>query len=106
MSVWACSGPGGMQTMAAADRYAELSALWVFGLLVPAVCLLVHSGHPRLALVQLLLLVFHPTWTISAYGGDCGRLKVAVSTTFIVMAAIGLLSSIPVAICWRKPWRS
>jgi hypothetical protein len=22
------------------------------------------------------------------------------------MAAIGLLSSIPVAICWRKPWRS
>ena len=91
--------------MTEADIYAYWSAFWVALLLVPTIYLLVRSGHPLLAAGHLLLLALHPSWTVSAWHGDCGDFKRSASTAFVVAAGIAILEASAVAVFFRRPWR-
>jgi len=100
----ACSGDHAWQTMRDVDIEGYWSAFWVLILLLPTLYLLARSGHPALALIHLPLLLFHPSWTTSAWRGDCGQFKSDTSTLFICLAGFGLLESICIAVFWRRPW--
>lgn len=100
----ACSGDHAWQTMRDADIFGYWSAFWVLILLLPAIYLLARSGYPAAALTHMPILLFHPSWMISAYQGDCGTFKSNTSTLFIYLAAFSLLESIIVATFWRRPW--
>ena len=100
----ACSGPGAWKAMRDADIYGQWSAFWVTLLLVPVLYLLVRSGRPALALGHAPLLVFHPSWTVSAWQGDCGTFKIVASTVFVVLAMAAVPEAILVAARFRRPW--
>jgi hypothetical protein len=87
-----------------ADVRGYWSAFWVALALVPTVWLLARSGHPGMALVHLALLGLHPSWTISAWHGDCGSSKLFWSDAFIVLAAGAFIESSLIAVFWRRPW--
>ena len=87
-----------------ADILGYWSAFWVLLLLVPTLWLLVRSGHPVMALADAALIVLHPSWTVSAWHGDCGRFKVIASEVFVGLAAVAFVGSVVVAVFWRRPW--
>jgi hypothetical protein len=100
----ACSGPGAWKAMRDADVFASWSALCVGVLLVPTAYLLARCGHPILGMIHLGLIVFHPSWTVSAWHGDCGSFKVFAAKVFLGLAVMGLLESVAVAVFWQRPW--
>jgi hypothetical protein len=85
--ILACSGPG---AAAAIDNNFRLSMLWT----IPALLfgLGIWKFHSRLGgkislsllILYLLLLLFHPAWSISAMVGDCGQAKLAESKNFVL----------------------
>ena len=100
----ACSGPGAWRIMTDVDVYGSWCAFWVSLMLVPTVYLLARSGHPLLAVAHLPLLILHPSWTVSAWRGDCGSFKHAASTCFVAMAAVAVLESVVVSTQFWRPW--
>jgi hypothetical protein len=102
--VLACSGPGAWRVMTDADIYASWCAFWVAILLVPVVYTLARSGHPMLAAAHLLLLILHPSWTVSAWHGDCGDFKRMASTAFVILAGVAVPEASAVALLFRRPW--
>ena len=100
----ACSGPGAWTVMTDADIYALWCAFWVTILLVPSVYMLARSGHPLLAASHLILLLLHPSWTVSAWHGDCGNSKRSASTTFVVLAGIAVPEAAMVTLLFGRSW--
>jgi hypothetical protein len=88
MLLFACSGPGAASEMLRSTEYSYDHAAFVVGLLVLSLALsLIASQYRLMPLVEAALLLLHPAWTMSAYGGDCGYSKVNWSFAFTIMAA-------------------
>ena len=85
--------------------YGYWPAFWVALLLVPTVYVLLRSGRLGLAAFHLLLLALHPAWTVIARNADCGMLKQAESTVFMVVAAASVIEAAVVGRYFRRPWQ-
>jgi hypothetical protein len=99
MQLFACSGPGAASAMLRSTEYGYDHAAYVVGLLVLSLALSLVADRRRfLPFVVAALLLLHPAWTFSAYGGDCGYSKMTWAFAFTIMAAsivvlqIGLLA--------------
>ena len=80
MELLACSGPGAGAAISRSIQVSFLLAAGLAALIAVAVVVPVVLGRRWQAPIPLLaLLLVHPAWTGSAFGGDCGPLKLAVS---------------------------
>lgn len=84
----ACSGPGAGQTIHNNIVYAQYQFLVVAMLALASILFWLGTRRQRgLMLTEIVLMIIHPAWTISALHGDCGYLKAYVATGFTVLAA-------------------
>jgi hypothetical protein len=86
MSVLACLSP---QKILLSIEISGYAAAFAIGITMTSVFLSWHQRTYRWLPVCLLLLLIHPAWAISAYGGDCGDYKRFMSEVIsIVFVAV------------------
>jgi hypothetical protein len=88
-AAWACSGPGAMARIEAAERL----GWWLFGInaaLVAAGMLLLRMRGRSLRQTGWLLAfaAIHPGWWLSARGGDCGAMRSIGSWACLGLSAL------------------
>ncbi len=89
MTLLACLSP---QEIALSESFGQFSAILALGLTAVGVALAVRQRSFVWLPIYMVLLAFHPAWTVSALRGDCGDAKrflsVAVSVVFIALLCI------------------
>ena len=76
----ACSGPRAYLAIATNIGISKHQALFVAGIVFCSLVLsLKRREIPKVALIIILPLCFHPAWTVSATHGDCGAQKLGLS---------------------------
>ena len=94
----ACSGPGALDHI---RRNIAISTVLHAGALVFAVVALaafaVRSCRTGRLTSTLVLAGLHPGWWVTAYSGDCGEARLALSVVATVICAVLALSM------WKKP---
>jgi hypothetical protein len=91
MWLLACSGPGAAATIAGNIAFAQQQAVVVGGLTAASLLLWVpFNRRIRYPAVCLLVLSFHPAWTMSATKGDCGS-GMASNAIWASLFALGAL---------------
>jgi hypothetical protein len=88
--MFACSGPGADAAISESIRTAAIHAGVLVLLLVLSVVVAVRFRMRIVPCALLVLLAFHPVWTISV-GGDCGGFKVVASWICTVLAGFAFL---------------
>lgn len=87
--VLSCSGPGAAAAIAASERYAVAASLVSIPLLVVAAAIFSFArGSVRGACLNLMPLMIHPIWSISARGGDCGIILRSASTIWVALSLV------------------
>ncbi|WP_435020481.1 hypothetical protein TA3x_001852 [Tundrisphaera sp. TA3] len=91
MWILACSGPNAPATIGRNIAYSQAQAVAVGVLTLISIAIWIRS-HRRIRYTAscLLILSFHPAWTMSAIHGDCGHGMVAASVwaSILGLAAI------------------
>ena len=89
--LFACSGPNAPAVIARSIEIGYIHALLMAGLLVASLLLSLMLGrHWLFPVVLIVLLTFHPAWTVSAVHGDCGYSKRSDSL-LVTLVGISLL---------------
>jgi hypothetical protein len=103
ISVFACSGPGAAATIGRNIAFAQQQAVVVGGITAVSLLLwVVFNRRIRYPAVCLLLLSFHPAWSMSATKGDCGY-GMASNAVWASLFALGsLILQIRYAVATRK----
>lgn len=99
----ACSGPG-------AGRLMLVNEMIALALAVTVGCLGYESlrvaratrGRTRYPIACLVILLFHPAWTVGAGGGDCGTAMVAAAAGVTLVASLAVARQVRVAVRARK----
>lgn len=100
-SILACSGSRVFIVIAERQQYAFEHLLFAAGLAVlSGVLWVLLRRYKALPMVVVALLAIHPYMTVSGTGGDCGRLKAELATTFTMVAGLCVVIQL---VAWLRP---
>mgnify|MGYP006915171554 CR=1 FL=1 len=98
----ACSGPGAAEIIEANAAIGSAFAGANAAMFLVSITVFVVGRRGKVApCVCGVLLLLHPAWTVGARGGDCGRLLIAISYVFALVAAFAFLIQLHRAIFRR-----
>lgn len=94
LNAWACSGPGAMEAIEAAEKLGWL----LFGISavvgLAGLGLMWKLGRGRWQICACLIpVVIHPGWWLGARGGDCGAMRIIGS-----WIGVGLAVAVPLVL--------